>query len=76
MWTDMGISDNVCGARRIYVCGAWAVGWRKAGHAPVIDLQDRQVRRGTDGALRAVVRVRVADVVVAPLGEVLPVVLG
>ena len=56
----------------------WRAGFllEHAGHAPVVDLRERQVRRGADVVLFALVRVRAVYVVEAPLGEVLLDVLG
>ena len=43
-------------------------GWSVAGGAPVVDLRERQVRRGAEVLLLALVGVRAVEVVEAPLG--------
>ena len=43
-------------------------GWSVAGGAPVVDLRERQVCRGAEVLLLALVGVRAVEVVEAPLG--------
>ena len=57
--------------REAGLCGARAFGWSVAGGAPVVDLRERQVCRGAEVLLLALVGVRAVEVVEAPLGEVL-----
>ena len=48
--------------------GSW-FGWSIAGSAPVVDLRERQVCRGAEVLLLALVGVRAVEVVEAPLSE-------